>query len=150
MSISDKTKIQTSRAGQTEPDSIQAPGTKPTRWQRLVEFLDQRSLRIPFYAGVAAFFILPVGVIVLRVAACGYGLDTDYSGVPLCLTPFLIAAAGTSALAGALGLGIGRLLENRAVRRSALIGTVLGSLLAIAAALAISVFPAGMLMFPDC
>lgn len=95
--------------------------------------------------------ILPAVVIIWRIDACSYGLNQNYSGVFVCLPPFVIFGMVVGAVIGIICRWLARLLQAKSnISHLSLISSITAGFLAAAAALIISLIPAFMFAFPDC
>lgn len=118
---------------------------------RVYTLLDQKPLTVPILLGGLLVLPLPVISIVTKIIMCNYGLGSDLTGVYLLLPVFIMVGVVLGALAGLIGKVIGLLINWLTKVPSAnVIGTSIGSLLAIASAITIGLFAFAFFMFPDC
>ena len=118
---------------------------------KFVWYIGSHIVGISIIVGVIASLILPVCVVAWKVSLCNYGWDTDFSGLLIFFPVVVAIGAGVGALFGSLGERIADFLKNNEQRQhNDLIGAITGVTLALLVSIAASIFPAGMLMFPDC
>jgi hypothetical protein len=130
-----------------ESSDVQELGdqTAPDGWVR------RRPILLGALFGAVASLLLPIYATIWKISLCNYGWDADYSGICICVPPFMIFGGAIGALGGVLGKATGWLLEQKTMlknpqRISSVVGGVLGSLLGLAA----GAIPAFLFAFPDC
>ena len=117
----------------------------------LIERYAQRPVTVAALCGSAASVILPFLTVIWKIDLCSYGPGEDFSGVFICILPFVTFGAAVGAIIGLIGKAFSRLLQNKtSIVRHQLIGTVSACVLATIAGLIISAVPAFMFAFPDC
>ena len=136
------------------PEPVQIPKKKSEIWYqigRVLTLLDRKPITIPIFLGGLLVLPLPVIAVAIKINWCNYGLNEDLSGVYICLPLFVMTGVVLGALSGLFGKAIGLLINRLTKVRSAnVIGTIIGSLLAILSAIMIGLFAFGLFMLPDC
>jgi hypothetical protein len=118
------------------------------RWSRAQGW---RPVRIAIILGAVAIAVLPVAGVIWKAIMCGYGLDSDFSGVTFFMPMVIGVGAAVGGLAGLAGKGVGMLLKDLVNSNKGLrAGAVVGYVLAVGAAGYLSIYPFAFFMFPDC
>lgn len=101
--------------------------------------------------GAIASLLLPVYATIWKISSCSYGWDTDYSGICVCVPPFVIVGGAAGALGGAVGMATGWLLEQKTeIKKPQRIGSIVGGILGGLFGLMAGAIPAFLFAFPDC
>jgi hypothetical protein len=146
-----QTRLGSVRRGAAMTDESSTVGATTRSRRRLADFVARHPVWLAAFAGATASLVLPVCVVAWKASVCNYGWDTDFSGVCMCLPPFVAIGAGTSALGWLIGVRVGRFFEREAKTSNPyLIGGIAGGILGAVAGLVASIVPAVMLMFPEC
>jgi hypothetical protein len=137
--------VQTARAGLIEPSTAEgAPETARTS----TDLISRHVVVLGGLCGAIASLALPALFIVSIVSELDLGPDADYSGIPLCVAPFVLIGAMVGAGCGRIGQRFGRSLSRKAnVRRPYLVGSIVGCVLAVVAGLVLGIIPAFMIAF---
>lgn len=118
---------------------------------RIYTFFEQRSFTAPIILGGLFVLPLPLISIAIKIVMCSYGPGSDLSGVYLFLPVFIMIGVVLGTIASLVGKGVGILLNWLTKTQHAhVIGTAVGSLLAVVLALIIGFFAFAFFMFPDC
>ena len=110
-------------------------GSKSGERRKYTEFISDNPTRVATVIGAVFSTVLPFIVLIWKSVLCNYGLGTDFSGVCYIILPTVFVGA-------VVGNGLGRIGQG--------FSPILGSILAATGGFVVGLFPAGMLLFPDC